>query len=127
MSIHVGLDELGRELEARGTGGYVLTVGDDGAPHVVQAEIVREAGGFAAVVGNRTAANAGKRPHVSLLWPARTAEDYSLILDAVATADGLRLRLAPTRAVLHRPGPPPDPAKTSCGSDCVPLSLRALR
>ena len=127
MSIQVGLDELGRELEARGTGGYVLTVGDDGAPHVVQAEIVREAGGFAAVVGNRTAANAGKRPHVSLLWPARSADDYSLILDAVATADGLRLRLAPTRAVLHRPGPPPDPSKTSCGSDCVPLSLRTSR
>ena len=127
MSIRVGLDELGRELEARGTGGYVLTVGDDGAPHVVGAEIVREAGGFSAVVVNRTAANAGKRPHVSLLWPARTLEDYSLIVDAVATADGLRLRLTPTRAVLHRPGPPPDPSKTSCGSDCIPLSLRALR
>lgn len=127
MSIRVGLDELGRELEARGPGGYVLTVGDDGAPHVVGAEIVREAGGFFTVVGNRTAGNAGKRPHVSLLWPARTAEDYSLIVDAVAKADGLRLRLAPTRAVLHRPGPPPDPSKTSCGSDCVPLSLRALR
>jgi hypothetical protein len=127
MSIPVGLDHLGRELEERGAGGYVLTVGDDGAPHVVQAEIVREAGALEAVVGNRTAANAGKRPHVSLLWPARSAEDYSLILDAVATADGLRLRFEPTRAVLHRPGPPPDPSKTFCGSDCVPLLLRPPR
>jgi hypothetical protein len=73
MSIPIGLDHLGRELEERGAGGYVLTVGDDGAPHVVQAEIVREAGALEAVVGNRTAANAAKRPHVSLLWPARSA------------------------------------------------------
>lgn len=115
-------------LRDRGSSAYILTVSDDGSPHAVQVDIARaEAGGLTAAVGNTTASNARTRPHVSLLFPFRHAGDYSLIVNATASvereAEGHRLRLTPIRAVLHRPGPPPDPAASSCGSDCVPLSI----
>jgi len=131
VSVPVALRNLDAVVAERGAAAYVLTVSDRGAPHVVHAEIVRSAEGLVAVVGQGTAQNAGARPHVSVLYPSRRSDDYSLIVDAIATVtattDGFRLRLAATRAVLHRPVPAPDPAASGCGSDCVPLSLRAIR
>ena len=65
----------------------------------------------------------GRHPH--------PLDDYGLIVDAVATVsggpDGARLHLAPTRAVLHRSGPPANLSTLACGSDCVPLTIRAAR
>ena len=59
------------------------------------------------------------------------AADYSLIVDAMAsvipTREGSQLLLTSTRAVLHRPVPAPETAPSSCGADCVPLSLGAKR
>jgi len=111
----------------RGAAAYVLTVSDRGTPHVVHAELTRTAEGFVALVGAGTAHNASCRPQISVLYPCRRIDDYSLIIDAVATVvatpDGARLRLALTRAVLHRPGPAPDPKISACGADCIPLSL----
>jgi hypothetical protein len=93
----------------------------------VHAEVAREPTGLVAIVGAHTADNARRRPHVCLLYPSRDPADYSLIIDAVAevesTGGGPRLRVVPTRAVLHRPGPAADPASSSCGSDCIPLAL----
>lgn len=132
MSTSTPLDlrTLEAALRDRGSAAYVLTVSDQGTPHVVQAAILVDGGSLLAHVGERTTRHARSRPHVSLLYPARGADDYSLIVDAVATVVGNpgdhRLALSPTRAILHRPGPPPDPTST-CGSDCVPLSLRASR
>jgi hypothetical protein len=130
VSKPLALRDLDAALRQCGTAAYVLTVGERGAPHVVYAEVTREATGLVAVVGAHTADNARRRPHVSLLYPPRDSADYSLIIDAVAevesTVAGPRLRVAPTRAVLHRPGPAPDPASSSCGSDCVPLPLGEL-
>ncbi len=131
MSVPVALRNLDAAVADRGTAGYVLTVSDRGTPHVVHAEIIRGDEGLIAVVGEGTAHNASGRPHVSLLFPSRGPDDYSLIVDAVATVaaslDGFRLRLAPTRAVLHRSAPAPDPAGSPCGSDCIPLSHRVAR
>ncbi|HXJ83081.1 MAG TPA: pyridoxamine 5'-phosphate oxidase family protein [Candidatus Methylomirabilis sp.] len=131
MSIPVSLRDLESAAADRDAGAYVLTVDDLGAPHVVRAEVLVADGGLIAAVGKRTALNAGRRSRVSLLYPARDSEDYSLIVDAVATViaepDGARLLLAPTRAVLHRPAPAADPAISPCGSDCVPLAIRAAR
>ncbi len=125
MSVPVPLDRLRAAIAERGPGAYLLTVADDGRPHAVHAPVRWEGDVLIADVGRRSAANAGARPAVSLLYPVRSDGDYSLIVDgtaAVATADGgQRLRVTPTRAVLHRPAPAPDPTASGCDADCVPL------
>ena len=130
MSTPLVLHDLASAIGARGTGAYVLTVGDPGIPHVVHAEVIRDGDRLLAAVGAHTADNARRQPRVSLLYTPREPGDYSLIVDAVATvettADGARLTLAPTRAVLQRWGPATDPSASSCGSDCQPLALGAL-
>jgi hypothetical protein len=124
MSLAGASADLDAALRERGSAAYVITTGDEARPHVVLAEVTRQGSGFVAEVGKRTAANARRQPHVSLLFPIRDASDYSLIVDAVATVEEPdRLRLVPTRAVLHRPAPGSAPHVSSCGSDCVPLSL----
>jgi len=122
-----------RDLQAlvseRGPGAYLVTVSAQGGPHTVYATVRWEGGAFVADAGATTAANAAARPIVSLLYPVRTDGDYSLIVDGTAVVEsglsGPRLRVTPTKAVLHRQGPSPDPA-SSCGADCVPLPLLAM-
>jgi len=115
-------------VSERGPHAYVVTVSEHGAPHAVYAPVRWERGGLVAEVGAHTAANAAARPQVSLLYPGRVDGDYSLIVDGAAVVEsggGHRLRVTPTRAVLHRQGPAPDPA-SSCGADCVPLPPLAM-
>jgi len=125
MSIPVPLERLRAAIDDRGGSAYVLTVSDDGRPHAVHAPIRWDGDVLAVEVGRRSAANATARPVVSLLYPVRTDGDYSLIVDGTATvvshADGRRLLVTPTFAVLHRPAPPADPAASACEADCVPL------
>lgn len=126
MSIPVPLDGLRAALQERGGGAYLLTVSDDGRPHAVHVPTQWEGDALAAEVGKRTAANAAARPAVSLVYPLRNPDDYSLIVDGTASVggdDGRRVVVAPTKAVLHRPAAIPDPT-ADCSADCVPL-LRA--
>ena len=124
MSIPVPLDGLRAAIAERGGTAYLLTVTEDARPHAVHTPVRWEGDVLAAEVGKRTAANAARRPAVSLLFPVRAAGDYSLIIDGTAVVDeqpdGHRVRIAPTKAVLHRPAASPDPA-SPCGDDCVPL------
>jgi hypothetical protein len=124
MSIAVPLDRLRAALDERAAVAYLLTVTDDGRPHAVHVAVAWEGDTLAAEVGKRTAANAAARPAaVSLIYPVRTPDDYSLIVDghaSVAGEDGRRLQITPTKAVLHRPAAAPDPA-SACDADCVPL------
>jgi hypothetical protein len=110
-------------VKERGAGAYVLTVSADGRPHVTHARVRWEGEGLSAEIGASTARNAQARPRMTVLFPVRSDGDYSLIVDGAATVDpaGHRLFLAPSRAVLHRPGAPADPT-SSCTADCVPLS-----
>ena len=130
MSTPLPLHDLASAITARGAGAYVLTVSEPGAPHVVHAEVVKDGDRLLAVVGAHTADNARRQPRVSLLYAPRQPGDYSLIVDALATVEataaGPRLNMAPTRAVLHRWGPAPDPSASTCGSDCQPLALGTL-
>jgi hypothetical protein len=125
MSIPVPMDALRAAVEERGRRAYVLTVSDDGRPHAVHGAVRWEGDVLAAVVGRRSAANAAARPSVSLLYPVRADGDYSLIIDGTAAlatgADGQRLLITPTRAVLHRPAAAPAPTTSTCDADCVPL------
>lgn len=127
MSIPVSLDGLRATLAERGGSAYLLSVSDDARPHVVHVPLGWEDDVLIADVGKRSAANAAARPAVSLLYPVRMEGDYSLIVDGTAvvtTGDGgQRLRITPTKAVLHRPAATPDPA-SACGADCVPLLPR---
>jgi len=127
MSIPVALNELRAALEERGPSAYALTVSDDTRPHAVHVVVRWEGGVLAAEVGKRSAANATARSQVSLLFPLRTDGDYSLIVDGTAAvearAEGGRLLITPTKAVLHRAAAAPDPA-SPCSADCVPLLSR---
>jgi hypothetical protein len=127
MSIPVPLDGLRTAVEERGASAYLLTVSDDARPHVVHLAVHWEGDVLAADVGKRTAAYAVERPVVSLLYAVRADGDYSLIVDGSAVVasreDGHRLLITPTKAVLHRPAPAPDPA-SPCGADCIPILRR---
>jgi hypothetical protein len=118
-----------RDLRAlvteRGPGAYLVTVSGQGGPHTVYTTARWQDGVLVAEAGTTTAANAAARPQVSLLFPVRTDGDYSLIVDGLARVEGNEVRVTPTKAVLHRHGPSPDPA-SSCGADCVPLPLLAM-
>ena len=124
MSIAVPLEKLRAAMEERGASAYLLTVSDDARPHAVHVAVCWDGDLLAADVGKRTAANVAARPSVSLLFPLRSTGDYSLIVDGTATTvsreETRRLLITPTKAVLHRPAPAPDPTST-CGADCVPL------
>ena len=129
MSSPALLTRLEAAARERGPLAYIVTVGEDGAPHVVQADVQVSGEQAVALVGPRTAANARARARVSLLFPSRHDDDRNLIIDGVVAVDAteddraFRLRLTPTRAVLHRPLPAPDPSSSPCGSDCIPIPL----
>lgn len=124
MSVSVPLADLRAAVAERGHAAYLLTVGDDARPHAVHTPVGWDGDVLTAAVGARSGANAAARPAVSLLFPVRAADDYSLIVDGTATlvdrADGRTLAITPTRAVLHRPAAAPDPA-SACSADCVPI------
>ena len=121
MSVPIPLERLRTALAERAETAYVLTVSEDGRPHAVHAPVRWEGDLLAAPVSRRSAANASARPFVSLLYPVRSDADYSLIVDGTATVTSTALLVTPVKAVLHRPAPAPDPARTSGDADCVPL------
>jgi hypothetical protein len=130
VSIAVDLEQLRATIDTLDRAPYLLTVSDDGRAHSVAVAWQWHDDEITCAVGNRTLANAGTRPDVSLLWPPNDADGYSLIVDATVTAtsgtgtgDNL-VRLQPTRAVLHRPAPDGATLATGCGADCVPLIRR---
>jgi hypothetical protein len=130
MSIPVPLDRLRAAIAERGGQAYLLTVTADGRPHAVHGSVRCDGDDLATDVGNRTAANVGARPDVSLLFPVRSPGDYSLIVDGTATVattgDVRTVRVTPTKGVLHRPAPARDP-NAPCADDCVPLTISPQR
>jgi hypothetical protein len=124
MSIPIPIEKLRAATSERPGNAYLLTVTDDARPHAVHAPVCWDGDLLAVDVGKRSAANATSRPAVSLLYPVRAEGDYSLIVDGTAKLDqrenGQRLLISPTKAVLHRAAPAPDPA-SACGADCVPI------
>lgn len=124
VSVPVPLSELAAAMGEYGFA-YLMTVGQDLRVHAVA--VRPRVDGARLLVenpGRRSAANAKERPGLSLVWPPPDAGGYSLIVDGDAeVADGL-LRVAPTRAVKHRPAPEGfDAPAEGCGSDCQPVRL----
>jgi hypothetical protein len=125
MSIPVALDALRTEMARYRPAGYLLSAGD-GAPHVVSIAPEWNGDNLETTCGRRTATNVERQPAVALLFSPIDDGDYSLIVDASATArlDGEQwfVALAPQKAVLHRNATPDSPTSaTGCGNDCKPL------
>jgi hypothetical protein len=123
MSIPVDLSKLA-EVLGRYRFAYLLTSSERGAPHVVAVSAVLQGGELVVgESGRRTRDNAQQRPEVALVWPPQSESDYSLIVDGRAEVAGNGLRIAPTRAVLHRPAVTSKAAAPgACGSDCVEIA-----
>jgi hypothetical protein len=108
MSVEVGLGDLRAELARHGPVAFLVTVGEDGGPHVVSVLVDEEAGALTAPAGRTTAKNVAARPAVSLLWPGPPGDGYCLIVDGPARlvrADGdgeASVIVEPVRAVRHR-------------------------
>ncbi len=123
MSIPVPLGELGETLGRYGYA-YLLTVADDGRPHAVAVDPVLDEAAFVVGVGNRSRANVAARSNIALVFPPAETGGYSLIVDADGSVDGERVRLVPTKAVLHRPATPGFVSSNpGCVSDCVRLTV----
>lgn len=122
MSIPVDITKLADAVAAYRFA-YLLSVGEDRQAHAVATQPQLAEGRFTLTgLGRRSRTNVHTQPAVTLLWPPRDADDYSLIIDGDAALDGEVLTITPTRAVLHRPAPSPDPA-SACASDCMELPL----
>lgn len=110
MSIAVPIPQLFDEIHRWGWC-YLVTVSDDGRPHLValRPTVVRagderslrfDAG------GGRACHNSTVRPSVTLVFPpAEHREGFSLVVDGDATVDGTGVDVRPTWGVLHRPAP----------------------
>lgn len=125
MSEALPIDQLRAESARFGTHPYLLTQGDDGRPHAVAVSIEWQGDRILASTGTRSTANVAARPLVSLLWPSIEAGGYSLIVDGegcvIGSGANVRIRVTPTRGILHRPGIAAASAAGGCGSDCIPL------
>jgi pyridoxamine 5'-phosphate oxidase-like protein len=124
MSITAELPSFAN-IVARYRFAYLMTSSAKGAPHAVPVAAVLQGGDLVVNgIGRRTRENALARPAVGLIWPPQSEAGYSLIVDGQAAVTGESLRITPTRAVLHRPAPSPEPSVSgACGSDCVELNL----
>jgi hypothetical protein len=112
---------------------YLVTVGDDYQVHTVTVEPqLRERVMDVGLIGGRTRKNVESRSAVTLLWPPREPDGYSLIVDGHAEVTDVTnsdetaaLRVVPTRALLHRNADPSTPGSaTGCLHDCVVFSKR---
>ena len=102
MSIEVPLDELESRL-AQYPWGYLVTVRDDGRAQSLAVPTLMVDGALIATIGRGAALNATARPSVTLLFPGASGQEQSLIVDGEARAEGDRIEVTPTWAVLHRP------------------------
>ena len=102
MSVPVELEELRDRLAAYGAVGLLITVGDDGRPHVVSVAVSIDERELVAGAGRTTSTNIGANPAVSIVWAAPPGSDYCLIVDGSARVQDDRVRVTPGRAVLHR-------------------------
>lgn len=122
MSVKVNLDQLADAL-ADVAFAYLITVGDDYRAHTVAVDPVY-ADGLLDVgeIGRHTRENVTGHPDVTIIWPPREIGGYTLIVDGTAQPGEASLRIAPTRAVLHRRATAESPSTSpNCLHDCVPL------
>ncbi|AQA02040.1 hypothetical protein BVC93_05895 [Mycobacterium sp. MS1601] len=102
MSIKVEISLLAEALVDY-TFAYLVTVGDTGAHIVAVRPILRDAMFEISPVGNSARRNVTSHDTVTLVWPPRTDDGYTLIVDGIGRLDADGLQVRPSHAVLHRP------------------------
>jgi hypothetical protein len=121
MSVKVELGEVREQVAACRSCAWLITVTDDGRPHAVSLDVEWDGDVLVGGAGRSTAANAGRAPEVSLLWPVSGRDGYALIVDGRAEVrpdgEGARVAVAPSGAVLHAT---PE-ARRDGGPGCVPV------
>jgi hypothetical protein len=120
MSIAVAIDELANTL-AKFPFVYLLTVGEKPRPHISAQSATMNGGTVVlADTGRGSRERIAVNELVTLLAPPYEPGGYSLIIDGTAVADGDRVLVTPTWAVLHRPAATQAPTTDgSCAQDCV--------
>lgn len=106
VSIAVDLADLPAAIADRGAAAFLVTSGEI-RPHVVSVAVTVVGDHLEVGAGRRTAANATARPEVTLLWPVDAGHPAnSLLVDGTASisADGERLEIVASSAILHRAG-----------------------
>lgn len=114
----VDIAALAEQVSEFGERAYLVTVGDDGRPHVVSVEVALDGDRLGVRVGRSTAANLGARPAATVLWPPVPGGGYSLIVDGEpdTPVEPGQAAIRATAAVLHRvAGAPGD------GPACLPV------
>src|SRR5205814_3208403 len=81
VSVPVALERLRDEVATYGSAAFVITVSDDGRPHVVSTRVSWNDDELIVAAGRHTLANAGARATATLLWPPVETGGYSLIVD----------------------------------------------
>jgi Pyridoxamine 5'-phosphate oxidase len=146
VSVSVDLQALRNRVGDFGSRAFLVTVGDDGRPHVVSVHVDTDGELLVVAAGRRTSANVAARPAVTLLWPAPTSvgvmvdatdtgcdrtpdsadfvalDEYGLIVDGageLVDSDPPAVAIRPTAAILHRLA---DTAGD--GPSCVPVLPR---
>lgn len=121
MSVPVDLHELASAL-ADFTFAYLITVSDDHRAHAIAVEPVLAGGVFdVGTPGTTTSRNLKQHANLTLVWPPREADGYTLIVDGTGALDNGSLRVTPARAVLHRRGAAGRVGPADCPHDCMPL------
>lgn len=98
----VDLGDLRGRVTEHGPVAFLVTVGDDGAPHVVSASVALDGDVLRAGCGRTTGANAQRSPSVTVLWPAPLGAEHCLLVDGTASVGDGEIAVTPVRAVLHR-------------------------
>ena len=118
MSIPVDTAALADAVARYGDAAFLLSSAPRGGPHAVAVRVAWDGAAFRTRAGNTTRTNIAGRPEITLLWPPVGDDDYSLIVDGTASAEGADgVVVTPVRAVLHR-NPAASPADEP-GSECV--------
>ena len=131
MSIPVALADL-RAKTSEYTWAYLLTVRPDATPHLVSLSPQWDGDELLMSVSAGTARNSTAGATVTLCYPPLDHDEYSLIVDGLASAvesadgsvpDGKHLiRFEPSGAVLHRSASPGfTDSATGCANDCLPV------
>jgi hypothetical protein len=128
MSIAVDLDQLAGTL-AGYPFGYLLTSAEGSVKAVAVTARVVDGHVDIPVGSSGSARNLAENPRATILCPPTEPRGYSLIVDGTASATDHGFRLAPAKAVLHRPADHADADAgdhththdSGCGHDCRPL------
>jgi hypothetical protein len=100
--------DLAAQIARHGPSAQLVTVTEDGRPHVVAVAVATADGGLSVPAGSHTRANVAAHPGVTLLWAAPAGSIYSLVVDGTATVEGETVVIRASSALLHRAAHAPD-------------------